>query len=302
MCGLTYPFEVYVDYIVSGIPYPPRSFYNLKINLFNKQLSIDSLPLNLFLSYNTRFRYFFNCLSPELIVDAINCIILEYPIIFVADNNNILSPVIESLLSLITPFKIQVVYMPLVPEGLVDVVQLNHAFVLGISKENYRKIRNCVYDEVYIAHLDLRNDNLYVKKNLWLESSMNRYKPKRRFIKFSEAPRKKLLSKITPLFNKVSQPNYTKTMEKIKQEFLIFFAKLLKGCPWGNHELKLASSEENNEFLNHFIKTNIFKHWIKSKASPKDILEAYDLFLFEQIIVEEDPSSPLRKVNTLFKS
>lgn len=294
---------------MSGLPFPPRAFYSLQISLFHEEVSIVSPPLNTLLAHDAGFERLVNCLSPERIVDVLNCIMLEYPIIFHSKETDALVPVIESLLSLVLPFKPQTLYLPLLPEKLIDVLQLDGPYILGLPTKNYKKVKKFIHADAYIVCLSLDKGRFYCTEKAWLDSTMSRYRPKTRPAKFPESPKKKLLPVVTSLFAELLESDGEKeaVVGEIRYAFLSYFARMFKcykefvsqeesGYEVNHKKLEQCSPENVKNFWAQFLSTEMFKHWMLSKSSAKDVAEFYDLHLFEEIMAQKDLSIQSKKV------
>jgi hypothetical protein len=60
----------------------------------------------------------------------------------------------EAIKALIFPFKFELVYVPHLPEILLDRVETPFIFMLGIDHDLYKNIEDCVKDGTYIIELD----------------------------------------------------------------------------------------------------------------------------------------------------
>ena len=145
-----YPIEKIIEGLIFNLPSLPRGNFSLKINndsfsYSNKKINNDDLdskdiilqetspnvnPREMF-NYSILMSYF----RIEEIFEVIKFIILEEPILFFSEDKEILTNVIESLISLIYPLQYPYPVIAILPEENYSLISLFKHFIFGI---NYR--------------------------------------------------------------------------------------------------------------------------------------------------------------------
>jgi len=152
---LHYPLEVYINFLTSSIPMPPRGFHKLSIQVFDSELvEIVPPPPNALPVCDVSFYPLAACLSAENAVKAMNYIVLERSVILVSSRIEMLGPVAEALLALIFPFEYQLIYAPVLPHKLVDLLQTNCTFLVGMHRWLFDRSRRFINSSVCIVDLD----------------------------------------------------------------------------------------------------------------------------------------------------
>ena len=144
------PIEKLIEQIVLGIPIPLMSNTRLelsfKINdpdnylLNSNSLNKISFPLFNIKEKNIHFYYtnpiiIFKKFSIDDILKIFKYILLEIPILFFCDNKEILSLMIESFLSLLSPFKYMHPHISLLPKKLYGLIGTENKFLFGINEK-----------------------------------------------------------------------------------------------------------------------------------------------------------------------
>ena len=168
---LKYPLEVYINHLTQSIPIPPRAFYKISIQILDSdKLQINPPPPNELPLCDVSFIPLANCLSPENVIKAINYIMLERRVLFVSNRIEILSPVMEAMLALMYPFEYQMIYIPVVPYNLVDILQTSCVYLLGIHRSLYDKYGSYINSSVCIVDLD--NNTVNYNEVFWIQSNL----------------------------------------------------------------------------------------------------------------------------------
>ena len=74
-------------------------------------------------------------LGPAALCTALACVLLERPLLFIAESTAILTPVAEALLALVRPFEWSHVYVPILPKPLLELLDAPQPYVLGVLSE-----------------------------------------------------------------------------------------------------------------------------------------------------------------------
>ena len=142
---ITMPIELILENIVYGIPRPLRMclcvFCNKSDNLIPGQTKNIEFNLSFINQYNLRS---FNCqqvfslLSSHQIMIITYAILTEIPVLFFGKDKEKLTNTIEVFLSLIYPFEYQCPVIPILPDCMSGLIELEKSFIFGINKSfNY---------------------------------------------------------------------------------------------------------------------------------------------------------------------
>lgn len=305
---LNYPLESYIKYLVNSIPAPPRGFHKLAFHIFDSDIieiippAPNALPL-----CDINFYPLAKSLNPENIVRALNYILLERPIIFISTNIETLGPALECILALIYPFKYQMIYIPVLPLKLIDVLQVSCPFIIGIQRQLFDKYHKTLNLSSCIVDLD--KDEVFYYERRFIEANFSKFKPNVELAPLPDHEKKKLLARVVPLFTKIKQigegeqakaksEELESCVWNIREAFLLFLVSTLKtyGDYWEkkdgeyqvNREKLVANSDEDYKwFLLQFTRTKMFMYWEYAKQRPTSYTEAYDLLFFDESITSK---------------
>jgi hypothetical protein len=145
---LEYPLEYYISSIVCLLPVPPRGFTSVQLKLgpnFDtieiQQPLMNQLPL-----LNTNFSLLPKHFSVENTIKILNAMLLEHSVLFISSELEKVTPISESILALMFPFEYQLVYIPLLPEAMIEFLSSPVPFIAGV----HRKIVDIALESVNI--------------------------------------------------------------------------------------------------------------------------------------------------------
>jgi hypothetical protein len=253
---LRYPLETYLSFLTSAIPAVPRGFFKLSVQLFDQErIEIVPPPLNDLPLSDLNFYPLAKHLSAENIVTLLNWIVLERDVLFVSNHTELLTPIAEGLMTLLFPFKFEYVYMPLLPQRYLDLVQANVPYVLGIHRSLYERAERLINQQTCVVDLDhdrvsetLIPQLLYPGK-AWLRSGPKMGKSVAEIAPLPEHEKGKLLSRLRkPLYVFLHAPcriklaaqaiapschvkeEHDALVHEIRNAALLFFVSTLKWC------------------------------------------------------------------------
>ncbi len=237
---LRYPLEVYINYLTTSVPLPPRGFHKLSIQAFDSEaIEIVPPPPNELPLCDVSFYPLARCLNPENIVKVLNYIVMERSVILVSNRLELLGPVAEALLALIFPFEYQLIYFPVLPLGLTDILQTSCPFLIGMQRAVFEAAGKIVNSSVCVVDLDQDTVEYHIKR--WVESNMLKYKPILDLAPLPKHELQKLMGRvIKPLqrvktlgdgeIDKARAEEMEDQTRKIRDGFLLFFVSSLKAC------------------------------------------------------------------------
>ncbi len=92
-------------------------------SLHNRTLSLNRPPSNQHPLGDLSFLHLCSCLSVDNILCIISCLLCESQVVIHSSHISLLNPTCEALLSLMFPLVWQGAYVPVMPEGLMDMLE-----------------------------------------------------------------------------------------------------------------------------------------------------------------------------------
>jgi len=311
---LQYPLEVYIKYLTSTIPIPPRGFYKISLQLFDTdKLEISFPPPNTLPICDINFCHLAKCLSPENVIKVINYILLERHVIFISNRIELLTPVIESILALIYPFEYQLIYLPIVPYKLIDILQTTCPYLLGVHRSLFLKYGSYINSNVCIVDLD--KNKVTIKEITWIEADTTLYKSQVEFATMPKHETDKAVQRIVQPFIKLKaiediekSKEVKELTENIRNAFFLIFVSIFKqqdkfikkkNGKYSLSDNKLFETVEDDYkwFILQFKRTSIFSHWLLSRSYPGSYSKAHEHLFFEESITAKTN----RSLSTFFK-
>ncbi|DBA01320.1 TPA: hypothetical protein N0F65_001825, partial [Lagenidium giganteum] len=136
------PVERYIGYFVAEIPLPPRGQIQVQLTLPDRTLLISRPPKNDFPLVDFSFRPLFQLLDINNVLLVFTCVVSEFKIVLCSKHLALLTPVAETLLSLLLPFSWQGAYIPVLPSSLLDVIDAPVPFLVGLHSDSLREAQN----------------------------------------------------------------------------------------------------------------------------------------------------------------
>ena len=135
------PLEIIIENIVYGIPRPLRLClivdWNKSTDLIPGQSKDIVFNLSFIHQYNMKsfpLQPIFSILSANQIMLITYSILTEMPILFFGNDKEQLSNTIEGFLSLIYPFEYQCPVIPILPDCMSGLIEIEKSFIFGINK------------------------------------------------------------------------------------------------------------------------------------------------------------------------
>lgn len=129
------PIERYIANFVSEIPLPPHGQIQVQLTLPDRNLIISRPPRNELPLADFSFRPLFQALDINNVLQLFTCAVLEFKIVLCSKHVALLTPVAESILSLLLPFAWQGAYIPVLPSSLLDVIDAPVPFLVGVHSD-----------------------------------------------------------------------------------------------------------------------------------------------------------------------
>lgn len=152
--SLSVPWERHMSNLFEVPVPPPRVVVTMSVGDHDIKFwrpDRDDMPLLRFPS-DLIFRY----LSVRNVVQLLSLLMLEVKVVVHSHNECLLTPVLESLISVILPLRWTNIYIPVFTEQLADFLQAIVPFVFGMTTETYQRLQNSdsVPDDIAVVDLD----------------------------------------------------------------------------------------------------------------------------------------------------
>ena len=298
----SYKLEKLIEQIVLKIPIPLNHEERIQLSfvsnitkdiIFFPLYNIKEENIKLFYSLNTGYIFYYFQLDEVLKI--LKYILLEIPIIFFLNDRNHLTSILESLLSLISPFKYVHPFISILPKKHYGFISIEKKFIFGIN-ENYCQnffIENNIeinknivvlyadkqndgkIEIIYKDNLENNNDILIIKEEKKiLEKNLDNNYIDNDYVIFNgtktdlinlELPndcRKKLHDDLNKYVKKIKGNILKDFNYKIKKYFYNFFINILSG--YTDYYL-------NSKFFNESFTTKNCGYELLFKNSEKEI-------------------------------
>ena len=155
------------------VPVPPMGKTSVQFVVGDVSITLRRAPPNAlpFLHVNTL--NLFKCLSVGNVLTLFNALLQEQKTVLISSHLHLLLDVAETITSLLFPFQLQGVYMPLLPSKLLDFLHSPVPFLAGVDPS---WIKGQHYDDVVFVYLD--DDTILTTSQTQLEPLPKRPKAK----------------------------------------------------------------------------------------------------------------------------
>lgn len=300
------PMEFYISHLVLSIPTPPRGQLQVNYRLDDLEFVFKLPPCNKLPLLDVNLSYLFKSLNLENILKVFTCLTLEYSVVFISSDDLILSSCPFTMLSLLFPFYWSLVYVPILPEILLDYLYSPVSYVYGLNSKLKEEIYIRTNESLFIVDLD--NDDV--------QSNAKAVKISNESVSSVSLPclpvhytkkLKKRLNKILETAPK-NQDFSPETCENIRSAFFQFFVSILSNYKkFMNFSLNADNSGCFNEtgflkdcpdsskpFFQKFLKTQMFANFCETRSRPQNIEEHSENLLFDEHILAKANRSGLR--------
>lgn len=127
------PIERYVANTVTEIPLPPQGQVEIMFSIANATIYLSRPPKNQLPMIDFSYRPLFATLHVDCILTIFRFMIVEYPICFYSSNISLLTPIQESFMSFLFPFSWQGVYIPVLENSVIEILDAPVPFLVGIQ-------------------------------------------------------------------------------------------------------------------------------------------------------------------------
>ena len=155
MLAFPLPLERYIVNFIAEIPVPPPGLLRLRCVLPDSTLvSYARPPHNRLPLCDSDYRCLFRVLDCESVVRVWGHLCCEHKVLLVSSSYSLLTTVAECLTSLLFPFFWSSIYMPFVPEQMLDFLQAPVPFLSGVHEAVTERAGFFYPDDAVIVYLD----------------------------------------------------------------------------------------------------------------------------------------------------
>lgn len=155
------PIERYICNLMHEIPVPPRGLYMIRFFVGNSAITLSRPPINNPLQFtNFPFMKLFMFLDVGNVVSIFEHLIHEHQILLLSKQYSLLTVVSEALRSLLYPFEWQHIYIPLLPQPLLDFLNAPVPFLIGTLTSYVRDLKDLPPNLVVV---DIDNNHVFGK-------------------------------------------------------------------------------------------------------------------------------------------
>ncbi|KAL6052530.1 DENN (AEX3) domain containing protein, variant 2 [Balamuthia mandrillaris] len=145
----------YVKQLLDHVFLPPSPGDSLRLTIGRVSPCLTIKPKNSFPETDLSLRYLFDTLDLDNVLLLFSCVLSEQKIVLKSSQYTLLTYVAESINSLLYPFAWQHVYVPVLPECLVEFMSSPTAFIMGVhSTLNKPTPNDPATAEVVVVDLD----------------------------------------------------------------------------------------------------------------------------------------------------
>ena len=135
------PIERYMANFCAETPVPPRGMTSVQVTVADLPLRFQRPPPNQLPMIEPEcFNMLFRSLSIENVVLVWSCLLLEYKTVLCSDSISTMTPTSLALLSLLFPFTWCGIYIPVLPQTLLDVIEAPVPFLVGVDGSYLRTV------------------------------------------------------------------------------------------------------------------------------------------------------------------
>ncbi|EQC39951.1 hypothetical protein, variant [Saprolegnia diclina VS20] len=129
------PIERYIANFVSEVPMPPRGRIQVQLTLPERTIYIARPPKNQLPLADFSLRSLFQVLDMNNVLTVVACLLLEQKVALCSKHLALLTPIAETLLTLLFPLAWQGAYIPVLPSSLLDVIDAPVPFLVGVHSK-----------------------------------------------------------------------------------------------------------------------------------------------------------------------
>ncbi|EGG13647.1 WD40 repeat-containing protein [Cavenderia fasciculata] len=150
------PIERYIYNMVQEVPLPTPGLSTVTYNLNNSIISLKRSSEYLLPTSDLPFSLLFKCLDIKNALILFKSILLEEKIVIISSHYSLLTYITEILTTLLHPFTWPHVYVPILPELLLEYVYSPFPFIMGVHRSYSHNILNeeNLLGEIVVVDLD----------------------------------------------------------------------------------------------------------------------------------------------------
>ena len=300
------PMEWYICHLAISIPTPPRGHLTVEYSIDSFKCNFQLPPCNKLPLLDINLGHLFSSLSLENILKVFTALILENSVVFLSNDQHKLSACSYSFLSLLFPFYWSLVYVPILPELLLDYLYSPVSYVYGLNIQS--KEEACIRANENLIIIDLDHDIVQTNAQAFKLSNESAIPTSLPNLPLHYS--KKLINRLIEIIENLEDFSFyafEKAAEMIRDSFFQFFVSILKnykkymnfvvdngmGCFDDVGFLK-SCPEDSKPFFNVFLKTQMFANFCETRLRPQNVEEHSENLLFDEHILAKENRSKLK--------
>ena len=317
---LRYPIECYISHLVLQVPMPLQGKCSVLYNLENVPYHFEYPKLNQLPLLDINLGILFRSLDVENILYLFRNITLEYPVIFMSTNEKKLTSCSFGMLSLVFPFRWSLVYVPLLPEELLDYVTSPVNFIFGVHSKYKAEVLQMCPENACVVDLD---KNIIECLNSNIKVSAFKAEEDCELPCLPPHYSKKLLKKLNKILldcgalksKSLILPEAELDLESttaIREAFFEFFVGILKRFKcflihekdseergvFNKRGFLTLSPKSDRKYLRLLLRTQMFANFCEANISPKNNQERLEVLFFTEKIHAKLNRSKLKMTKT----
>lgn len=155
------PIERYVVNFISELPLPPQGKTELLYSLPRSQVRISRPPRNRLPMIDFSYRPLFTYLKVDTIITIFSALCSELTVCICSENIALLTPIQEALLSFLFPFIWQGCYVPILPKGMLEILDAPVPLLVGLH-DSYLKTVPAKHRPKNVMFVHVETDYIYL--------------------------------------------------------------------------------------------------------------------------------------------
>lgn len=279
------PIEFLIRRIAREIPLPIPGKAGIEFSLIDHDdpISISMHPLRHPLCSRFHFSFLFDSLSIDTVLGIFSSIVSEKRIIFHSSSLSRLTIISQCITQLLYPFKLSTIFIPVVPEQMIDIYQIPQPYLIGV----HSKFLPQLFDLHGIVIVDLDHD--IVRSTVELPRLPEEHGALLWQNLFDVL---EMHIENNDVVSETSNDPFESENELLRQfdsqiceAFLIFYSSILNG--YRKHLLfidsvpvfnrngfllsKLNGDSGIDEFLNQFVQTRMFERFLQEDLDVEEL-------------------------------
>ncbi|CAG9334418.1 unnamed protein product [Blepharisma stoltei] len=323
--GIKIPMECVISHLMLTIPHPPKGEVELMYLLNTHYFKFSMPPKNQLPLLDVNLGVLFHRLDLDKVMCIFQHLSLERSIVFLSTNEDLLTSCSYCLLSLLYPLQWTLLYIPVLPEKMIDFLYSPIKYVFGV----HSKYKEAVYARCMSSAciVDLDENSIETTAQAVKISQTARY-GQSTLPNLPEHYGKKLHKELSQSLLKaggvkansisLSTPKLDEfTIKSIRQSFFKYYVSIflnygkyvnMEWTEYGgskffsHHEFLETHPDNSRSYMKEMINSQMFSSFLEKKLRPKNNDDYFEVLYFDESIVAKMNRSKLKytKASTPF--